>query len=198
MKKRVFIVHGWEDHPERGWFSWLQKQLEKRGFEVHAPKMPCQPPALKAWKAFLEGLVGVPDKDTYLVGHSAGCMTILRYLEGLPKGYQVGGAVLVAGWTDDLGFKELRNFFEKPVSWKDVRAHCRNFVVIYSDNDPHVKPYHAEVLEEELRANVMAEYGKGHLGGDDGVSELPSVLVELLKLAGAREQATLFSSACFR
>jgi len=31
--KRVFIVHGWGGHPEEGWFPWLKKELERRGFE---------------------------------------------------------------------------------------------------------------------------------------------------------------------
>ncbi|PIP29922.1 hypothetical protein COU12_02115 [Candidatus Jorgensenbacteria bacterium CG10_big_fil_rev_8_21_14_0_10_54_38] len=38
--KRVFIVHGWDGYPEEGWFPWLKRELEARGFEVHVPPLP--------------------------------------------------------------------------------------------------------------------------------------------------------------
>ena len=28
--KRVFIIHGWEGHPENAWFPWLKKELEQK------------------------------------------------------------------------------------------------------------------------------------------------------------------------
>ena len=34
MKKRVFIVHGWDGYPEEVWFPWLKKELEAKGFEA--------------------------------------------------------------------------------------------------------------------------------------------------------------------
>ena len=34
MNKRVFIAHGWDGYPEEGWFPWLKKELETKGFEV--------------------------------------------------------------------------------------------------------------------------------------------------------------------
>ena len=40
MKKRVFIIHGWEGYPEECWFPWLKTEIEKTGFEVVVPNMP--------------------------------------------------------------------------------------------------------------------------------------------------------------
>lgn len=40
MKKRVFLIHGWEGYPEEGWRPWLKKELEQRGFTVIVPAMP--------------------------------------------------------------------------------------------------------------------------------------------------------------
>ncbi len=57
---------------------------------VQVPAMPnTAEPKIETWVPFLEKLVGKPDKDTYLVGHSIGCQTILRYLDGLKEGEQV-------------------------------------------------------------------------------------------------------------
>ena len=95
MKKRAFIIHGWGCYPEEGWFPWLKKELEARDFEVQIPAMPdSDTPKIKPWVSHLNELVGVCDEQTYLIGHSIGCQTILRYIETLPHPTKVGGAVL--------------------------------------------------------------------------------------------------------
>ncbi len=39
-------------------------------------------------------LIGNPDNETYLVGHSLGSPTILRYLESLQDDQMIGGGLL--------------------------------------------------------------------------------------------------------
>jgi hypothetical protein len=175
--KRAIIVHGWDGHPQECWFPWLKAELEKEGFKVFVPQMPApEAPNMDRWVPRLSNAVGEPDTETYLVGHSAGCITILRYLEGLPLGRKIRKAVLVAGFTDSLGYKELENFFKKPVDWRRAKTHCLDFVAIHSDNDPYVKLCHAGVLKEKLSAKIIIEHGKGHMGGEDNIRDLPSVL----------------------
>ncbi|MBI2582787.1 alpha/beta hydrolase, partial [Candidatus Azambacteria bacterium] len=66
---RVFIIHGWEGYPEEGWFPWLKRELESRGFEVRVPAMPdTAKPKIEAWISYLAELVGKPDENTYFVG----------------------------------------------------------------------------------------------------------------------------------
>lgn len=78
MSKRVFIIHGWDGHPDEQWFPWLKKELEQRGFEVYVPQMPkTEEPRIDIWVPYLRGLVGRPDQDTYFVGHSIGPQAIL-------------------------------------------------------------------------------------------------------------------------
>ena len=116
MSKKAFIVHGWEGTPESGWNPWLKNELEKKGFTVIVPPMPdTENPEMGAWLNHLKDVVGEPDKDCYFVGHSLGCITILRYLESLPGDKKIGGAVLVAGFASNLGYEELESFFAKPI-----------------------------------------------------------------------------------
>src|SRR3989338_169649 len=97
--KRVFIVHGWGGHPEEGWFPWLKKELEAKGFKVFVPQLPdAENPRIQKWVPKLAETVGVPDEETYFVGHSMGCQTIARYLESLPAEIKIGGAIFVAGF----------------------------------------------------------------------------------------------------
>jgi predicted alpha/beta hydrolase family esterase len=94
---RVFIIHGWGGYPEECWFPWLKQKLEQRGFHVEVPQMP-EPsaPKIETWVAYLAQRIATPDQDTYLVGHSIGVQTILRYLETIEN--QIGGVVAVAGF----------------------------------------------------------------------------------------------------
>ncbi len=79
--KRVVIVHGWGGNPQEGWFPWLRGALEGKGFSVQVPEMPdTMHPRIDAWVAALGECIGQPDEELFLVGHSVGCQTILRYL----------------------------------------------------------------------------------------------------------------------
>ena len=96
--KRIFMIHGWDGSTENHWFPWLKKELEKIGFKVIVPKMPdTSSPKINTWVPFLEKSVGIIDNDTFFIGHSIGCQTIMRYLEKLDNKQKIGGIVFVAG-----------------------------------------------------------------------------------------------------
>ncbi|MEK7151584.1 MAG: alpha/beta hydrolase [Patescibacteria group bacterium] len=186
MSKRVFIIHGWSGYPEEGWFPWLKKELESRSFEVSVPVMPnTDEPKIKEWVPYLAELVGEPDENTYLVGHSIGCQTILRYLESIDR--KVGGAVFVAGWfvLSDLETEEEKRirkpWIETPVDFVKIKQNAPKVVAIFSKDDD-VVPFeeNKNKFEKELSAKIIIENGKGHFSGSDGVTELPSVLEAIL------------------
>lgn len=168
MAKRALLIHGWGGSPEDGWHPWLRSELEKRGFEVHVPAMPdTEHPKMDAWLKQLIDTAGTPDRDLYLLGHSLGCITILRYLETLEEGQEIGGAVLVAGFADinitlleNEDINELKTFFETDVDFEKVKRHCKKFVAIHSDDDPYVSLRYADIFQGkiECRSNHRAQY----------------------------------------
>lgn len=183
MKKRVFNIHGWEGYPEEGWRPWLRKELEKRGFEVFVPAMPeTNTPTFEKWLSHLVKTVGKPRKTDIFVGHSLGCITVLRFLEGLKGSEKVGGAILVAGFTDNLGCQEIDSFFTAPINFEKIKSRCEKFIVIHSDNDPYVPLKHGDIFKEKLGAKLIKMHKMKHFSGDDGITELPVVLEELLNL----------------
>ncbi|MAG59915.1 hypothetical protein CMO96_03960 [Candidatus Woesebacteria bacterium] len=188
MNKKAILVHGWEGSPEEAWRPWLRKELEQRGFKVVVPAMPdAAKPTAKKWVPYLTQMVDQPDKNTYFVGHSLGCITILRYLETLKSNEKVGGAILVAGFGHNLeyeGYKgELSTFFTTPIDWKKIQSRCKKFVAIHSVDDPFVPIKHAELFKEKLGAKAIIQKGMKHYSGDDDITELPIVLQELLKMS---------------
>ena len=38
--KRLFVIHGWDGHPDEVWFPWLMTELENNGFQVSLLQMP--------------------------------------------------------------------------------------------------------------------------------------------------------------
>ncbi len=179
MTKKVFIIHGWEGNPNSNWFPWLKSKLEEHGISVSVPQLP-DPfhPKQEEWLEALREAVGKPAKDDYFIGHSLGCITILRYLESLNDNEEIGGAVLVAGFTDDLGYKELTDFYRTPILWERINLHCKKFVSIASDNDQYVALKYSDILKENLGAKVMIQPKMGHFG----MVELHVALNELLKM----------------
>jgi predicted alpha/beta hydrolase family esterase len=81
-KKRFIIVHGWKSGPEDAWFPWLRNELESIGGTVAIPPMPHpDTPEVELWLENIKEVIGEPDKDTFLVGHSLGAFIVLKYLE---------------------------------------------------------------------------------------------------------------------
>ncbi|MBI4895150.1 MAG: serine hydrolase family protein [Candidatus Aenigmarchaeota archaeon] len=181
--KRVFLIHGWEGYPEEGWRPWLKKELEKRKFHVVVPSMPDpKNPTIDKWLTHLINVVGNPDEDSYFVGHSLGCITILRYLESLKQNENVGGVILVAGFTSNLGFDQLESFFKRPIAWEQIETKCKNFIAIHSDNDPYVSLHYSTFFKEKLGAEIIIENNMKHFSGEDNITKLPVALESILKI----------------
>ncbi len=194
MKKRVVIVHGWDGHPEEGWFPWLKNELESRGYEVVIPQLPgSDNPRIHTWVPALRNAVRVPDEHTYLVGHSMGCQAIVRYLEVLPGDTKIGGAVFVAGFfkrlkglEDDPGVQETaHHWLGTSVDLNKAKKHIKKSIAIFSDNDPYVSMDNQDDFKNLLGSKIIVEHHKGHFsGGMDNCVELPVALDAVLEIAG--------------
>ncbi len=189
MIKRVFIIHGWDGYPDEGWFPWLKKELEKNGFQVHIPAMPKPAePQIDRWVSYLSTIVGAVNENTYFVGHSIGCQTILRYLESLPAHKKVGGAIFVAGWFTLMNLQTdnekriAQPWLEIPIDFDKVKSHTEKFFAFFSDNDDVVPKENKTLFKKRLGAKTLIEHNKGHFSGSDEVTELPKVLKTILAM----------------
>jgi predicted alpha/beta hydrolase family esterase len=186
--KRVIIVHCWSGYPEYCWYPKTKKELEEKGFAVTVPLMPeTDEPKLSLWLPKLQEVIGTPTEDTYLVGHSAGCVTIMRYLETLSDTQYVGGVVFVAGFTDNLGIEELTNFFTSPINFEKIKKKAKAFVAIASDDDPYVSLEYVDILAEKLGAKSIIKHNMQHFSGpadnEASCTSLPDVAAEIVEMS---------------
>lgn len=190
IMKKVFIVHGWDGYPEEGWFPWLKKELEQKGFKVFVPQLPeADKPKIQNWVPKLAEVVGTPDEETYFVGHSMGCQTIARYLETLPENTKVGGAIFVSGFfkhLTEIGDGEeqeiAKSWLEAPINFEKIRSHLPKSVAIFSDDDPFVPLDNQDDFRGKLGSEIVIESKMKHFSGETGTSELPIALNKLLEI----------------
>lgn len=194
MAMRVFIIHGYLSFPEEAWLPWLKRALERRGCIVSLPAMPKpDQPVIHEWINFITSLVGEPDRDTFIVGHSLGCQAVLRYLETVgAAGKSVGKTILVAGTFPiersvpealeaAQGNSVLLPWLTTGVNAFQVKQAAGKCTVILSDKDPYmdVVPT-AAVFRAALNPAILFVPGGGHFNEDDQWTELPEALAALL------------------
>jgi len=177
--KKVYLIHGWGGSSEGGWFDWLKTELKARGYEVKAFDMPnTDEPKIEEWVGYLIDNIKDVDEETYFVGHSIGCQTVIRFLEKLHKHKKVGGCVFVAGWFDLINLEPEELLIAHPwvnsrIHFDRVLDHCNNFLAIFSDNDPYVHLNEIKKFEENLGAKIIIKKGLDHF---NTVEKIPEIL----------------------
>lgn len=181
--KRAFLIHGWGGRPDHGFFPWLGVELERRGYAVSIPEMPgSDTPVLERWVPFVEELVGTPDNDTLVVGHSMGGQAALRFLERLPDGLRVGKVILVAPVIDAImGMSAseeavARPWLDRRFDWEKIGRSVDAIVGIFSDDDRWI-PIESEALVRVLGGGTTTVLSaRGHFSGDEACRDLPEIL----------------------
>ncbi|MFA5952981.1 MAG: alpha/beta fold hydrolase [Candidatus Pacearchaeota archaeon] len=181
MKKTIYLVHGWGgSDSNEGWFGWLKKELPKKGFEVVSFNMPnSDEPKIEEWVGYLEKNISLDDinENTYFVGHSIGCQTIIRLLEKLHKHKKIAGCVFVAGWFDLINLEPEEMEIAHPwinnkIDFERALDHCNNFLAIFSDNDPFVHLDEVKKFKNDLNAKTIIKHHEEHFNLTEKIPEI--------------------------
>ena len=181
MTKKVYLIHGWggSDSSE-GWFGWLKKELLKRKIKIDILKMPnTDTPKIDEWVSHLNKTIKELDEKTYFIGHSIGCQAIMRYLEKLPKGTKVGGAIFIAGFFNLPNLKTqeekeiAKPWLESPISFEKIKNHTHNFLAIFSKDDPDVPVSDSELFKKRLGTKIIIKDNEEHF---NETREIPEIL----------------------
>lgn len=192
---KIFMVHCWDGTKDDGWYPWLDEKISDENSKVIRFNMPnTENPKIEEWVSELDKQVDILDENTYFIGHSIGCQTILRYLEtkNIDK---IGGILFVAPWLDLLpkaiGDEDSYNtaypWIHTEINFNKIKSITDNINCIFSDNDYFVSLEQKERFEELLNAKTIIVSDKGHISAEDGVNELSEIYVktlEMLKMRG--------------
>ena len=186
--KKIYLIHGWGGTGSGGWFDWIKKEMKDKA-EVISFDMPnTDEPKIEEWVGFLKENVKNIDEDTYFIGHSVGCQTILRFLESLLGKIKIAGVVLVAPWMelDENTIKEggieveeiAKPWMETPIDFDKVKGKCKKFLAIFSDNDPYVKLDQVKEFQKNLKVRTIIKENEEHF---NETREMPEILDFILK-----------------
>lgn len=176
--KKVYLIHGWGGNQNsEAWFSWLRKELENGGIKLEIPEMPdTENPKIESWVNKLGEIVKEFNENTFFIGHSIGCQTIMRYLES--REGKIGGIIFIAPWThlQNLSGKEeekiAKPWLGKPINFDKVKSFTDNVIVIFSNNDPYVPLSEKDIFKEKLNAEVIIKNNEGHFNETKEIKEI--------------------------
>jgi predicted alpha/beta hydrolase family esterase len=176
---KVIILHGWGGSPRGNWAGWLADQLTVSSSvsSVMCPELPnAEHPKQDEWLEKIRDLGNVFDDQTIIIGHSLGSIAILRLLESFEENERVRAAILVCGFTNDLGIDEIKDFFRTDFNWEKIKNKADKFVIINSDNDPYMSIEEGKILHEKLGGELIIEHKAGHINTAAGFTEYPRLL----------------------
>ena len=187
---KIFIIHCWDGTKDDGWYPWLDKELSNKKNKVYRFNMPnTDKPKIEEWVSFLDKKVKILDENTYFIGHSIGCQTIMRYLQ-TKEIKKIGGILFVSPWLDllDYAIEDEESFLvAKPwltekINFDKIKQFTNNINCIFSSNDYFVSLEQKDKFEKLLNAKTIVVNDKGHISQDDNVYELKEILDESIKM----------------
>lgn len=185
--RTVYLVHCWGGASLDGWYPWIKDKLSNGDIKVVTFDMPnTESPKIKDWVNRLEEKVLDLDENTYFLGHSIGCQTIMRYLENKNVN-KIGGILFVTPWlellpyaiSDEESYKIAYPWLNTPINFGDIKKLTNNITCIFSDNDYFVSLSQREKFKEILNAKIVTVKNKGHISMEDGIYELDEILEEM-------------------
>lgn len=192
---KIYMVHCWEGTKDDGWYPWLDTKISDENNKVIRFNMPnTENPKIEEWVSELVKQVDTLDENTYFIGHSIGCQTILRYLQtkNIDK---IGGILFVAPWLDLLpeaiededSYNTAYPWIHTDINFDKIKSITDNIICIFSDDDYFVSLEQKERFEELLSAKTIVVSGKGHISSEDDINELPEIYnkaLEMIKMKG--------------
>jgi uncharacterized protein len=182
--ERIVIVHGYQANTRAHWFPWLAERAAELGGRVEVVELPDpQDPVRADWDAAVADAIGTADEGTWVIGHSLGSITALRWAASLPADARLGGILLVAGFGEQLDtIPELDGYLAEVPTDADI-ARIREVAgairSIHSDDDAIVPPPYSERIAARLGVEPIVVPGGGHFLDREGWLEAPEVLAAL-------------------
>lgn len=174
---KLVIVHGFSSTPKHHWYRSIKEDFSSYFDEINIPLMPCsRNPHPEYWVRTLRDIAPLPDEKTLFIGHSLGCIAVLRYLSSLDTDTVIGGTVLVSGFVDRIkNIPEVDSFVAQKLDYEKLRMRIQHKLVIYSSDDDVVPPLHTIRLSKLIESKLYCYHNCGHFTQNDGIKDFPQL-----------------------
>ncbi len=160
---------------ERGWISWLKNTLNKKGIKTYNPLMPNNT-SYKDWKKEFEK--NKIDKNSVLIGHSAGGAFLVRWFSETNK--KIKKLILVAPARKLPGMKKRYIDFYDFETKKNIRTNVGEISIFISDDESPGIKQSVKLYEKEFGIEAIELKNKGHFTEKSmGTKEFPELLNEI-------------------
>ncbi|MCX6795204.1 MAG: alpha/beta hydrolase [Candidatus Falkowbacteria bacterium] len=180
---KIVLIHGKNTDPTEKWYPWLKEEVIKNGFDFIAPILPRpEDPVMDEWLVEIDKTN--PEDDTILIGHSRGGVAVLRWLEKQKEIIKVRKVILVATNSGRLRDKPIANetnygfYTEEGYDFKKIKNHCREFIVLHSQDDPWVPFSAGQFNAQGLSAKFLKFENYEHFGAK--TKKIPELLEEII------------------
>lgn len=181
---KVVIVHGIADDEKdkeynKYWMSWLEQELGEKGIEVIMPRMPDSwNPDYNFWKETFED-IEIGEEDI-LIGHSAGCAFLVRWLG--ETGKRVKKLILVAPWkVSSPEFSEGENeLYDFKINRK-VGKNAEEIIIFTSNDTEEDGKKSVEIYLDFLGGKLIELEGCGHFDSEMETEKFQELLEEILR-----------------
>ncbi|MBU1167387.1 alpha/beta fold hydrolase [Patescibacteria group bacterium] len=178
--KTIIFLHGLGATSEDNWFAWLEQEFSGQ-IKAVIPNLPHpDKPLRQEWVDAIEASLPKDISNCYLVGHSLGGVAAIYFLAQW-TGKPFAGVLMVASPMSDLGWDNLKQFFDldiKKLDFVAIQKKSQSFRLLYSDDDPYVPLTHGAFYQMHLKAPLAIAERQGHLNQ----AQEPLVKEELQKL----------------
>lgn len=176
----IYVVHGYTANSKANWYPDLKNHLESESIVVHIFDMPSpHAPVEKEWLDLLEAKITNFDEKSIYIGHSLGCVTILKFLEDKNID-NIESLFLVSGFVEDSPIPELSEFVDGKINYSKFIETIKNRIVVSAEDDDIIPYQYSEKLAKKLNAQFnLLKTGKHFIDRDGFVKFL--YLISLVK-----------------
>jgi predicted alpha/beta hydrolase family esterase len=162
--KSAIILHGTEGSSNSSWLQWLKNELKNQGAEVWVPDLPRpEYPSLNEWSDYV--IKNCPfeiDRDTSLIGHSAGAVAVLIVAQKLDSTVRQIVSVAAFNNMDHLDFPANDRFMDVVFDYENIKKKCEDIIFIHSDDDPYCPLEQVEYMAQKTSGELVVFPGQGH------------------------------------
>jgi len=184
--KNIFLIHGYGGNGKENWFPWLKEKLEKNNYNVIVPVFPTpEGQSLESWKKIFEKYKKYVNEDTEYVGHSAGCLLIMKLMENIKaKNIYLASifdrALHIEGYADID--EKNSSFYDNGIGYEKIRKNCKSIKTYLSKNDPYIPFEHQMEVSNSLNAKKTIFDNAGHFNEAAGCLEFEKLLNDILEM----------------